>query len=359
MPKISKVQPSKKSGRGETADAPVQKFVCLRCGHSHEQQKRYFPSSHSPMFRGNGGYLPFCGDCLDEMLYEYKLKYGDESAAMRHMCMKLDIYWHPEIYDMVYKGNTSNSRIKSYISRSNLLKYANKCYDDTLDDERKAEENERRSEHIKAVVADQNSENNEDMNGAVVIPPPTPETIAFWGIGFTPDMYYELNARYEKWTKDKGELDNSAESLYKTICILECKIVRDTIAGKPVEQSANTINTLLGSLNQKPVQKQQDEVDSSFDNMPFGVGIRMCENTRPIPKPKPEFQDVDGIVRYISIWFLGHLCKMLNIRNTYCKLYEDEMARLRVEREVSDEEDDEGAFNDIFGDSQQDSGDPI
>lgn len=41
---------------------------------------------------------------------------------------------------------------------------------------------------------------------------------------------------------------------------------------------------------------------------------------------------------------------MLGIKNTYCKLYEDEMARLRVERSVPDEEDDEGAFNFIFSD---------
>ncbi len=46
---------------------------------------------------------------------------------------------------------------------------------------------------------------------------------------------------------------------------------------------------------------------------------------------------------------LGHLCKMLGIKNTYCKLYEDEMARLRVERPDLEEEDDEGAFSEIFG----------
>jgi len=42
---------------------------------------------------------------------------------------------------------------------------------------------------------------------------------------------------------------------------------------------------------------------------------------------------------------------MLNIRNGYSKLYEDEMARLRVERPELDEEDDDALFNDIFMDS--------
>ena len=41
---------------------------------------------------------------------------------------------------------------------------------------------------------------------------------------------------------------------------------------------------------------------------------------------------------------------MLGIRNTYCKLYEEEMAKRRVERPDLDDEDDEGAFNEIFRD---------
>jgi len=40
---------------------------------------------------------------------------------------------------------------------------------------------------------------------------------------------------------------------------------------------------------------------------------------------------------------------MLGIKNTYCKLYEEEMEKRRVERPDLDDEDDEGAFNEIFG----------
>lgn len=57
---------------------------------------------------------------------------------------------------------------------------------------------------------------------------------------------------------------------------------------------------------------------------------------------------MDGIVRYITVWFLGHLCKMLGIKNTYCKLYEDEIAKMRIERPEYEDEDDETMFNDIF-----------
>ena len=61
-------------------------------------------------------------------------------------------------------------------------------------------------------------------------------------------------------------------------------------------------------------------------------------------------QRFDGIVRYISTWFLGHLCKMLHIKNSYSRMYEDAIEKLRVDRPELDEEDDEDLFNDIFGD---------
>jgi hypothetical protein len=39
---------------------------------------------------------------------------------------------------------------------------------------------------------------------------------------------------------------------------------------------------------------------------------------------------------------------MLGIKNSYCKLYEEELAKIRVERPEYEDEDDETLFNDIF-----------
>ena len=33
-----------------------------------------------------------------------------------------------------------------------------------------------------------------------------------------------------------------------------------------------------------------------------------------MPEPDEAWQDVDGIRRYINVWFLGHLCKMMGIK---------------------------------------------
>ena len=125
----------------------------------------------------------------------------------------------------------------------------------------------------------------------------------------------------------------------------------DSAAGRPVDKNMNTLNTLLGSLNLKPVQKKS-EVDAATENTPFGVWIDRWEHKRPIPEPDPMFKDVDGIVRYITIWFYGHIAKTLGIPNVYCEMYEKEMEKMKVERpEAFDEEvdDDESIFNSIFG----------
>ena len=168
------------------------------------------------------------------------------------------------------------------------------------------------------------------------------------------DRYFrnvELDRKYKYWTSGLPKtLDKGEEAIYKQVCILEATINRDSAAGKSIEKNVNALNTLLGSANLKPSQKKADDAaETAFDGMPFGVGIRMYENSRPIPQPDPEFQDVDGSVRYISIWFLGHLCKMLGIKNTYCKMYEKELERMRIDNPELDEEDDEALFEDIFG----------
>lgn len=328
----------------------LDKYVCTRCGQIFKRQKNNFPCSQSPLYKGNGGYLAICNHCIDDLFDHYKVIIGDEQVAMRRICMKFDIYWNPEIYSMVSKANTSNSRVRGYISKTNLIKYVGKTYDDTIDEES-------RSASVSYAAPVENYGIDQPMEYGN-IPIPTAEIIDFWGPGYTPDTYYDLDRRYKKWTAGKEEsIDESSAALYKQVCLCEVNIARNMAAGKPIESAQKSMSELLGSLNVKPIQKKQDEAaNESFDNLPFGLGIKMCENMRPIPKPDPRFDDVDGIVRYISIWFLGHLCKMLGIRNTYCKLYDDEIARLRIERPELESEDDESVFNDIFGDDIHEDG---
>lgn len=346
MPKVSKIQSvSTKPKQAAPAEEERTEFFCCRCHRHHKKQKGNYPASQSPLYKGNGGYLATCNNCIDELFDHYKAALESETEAIRRICLKFDIYWNEEIYAMLNKASTSQSRVRAYISKTNLYKYIGKTFDDTLDEE--YAESLLREEEKESVVVVDNAEIIPEVDGVEL----DPKIVEFWGTGFEPSFYLELDRKYKRWTSNLPKpLENGEEAIYKQVCILEATINRDSAAGKPIEKNVNALNNLLGSANLKPSQKKtEDASDAAFDSLPFGVGIRMYENSRPIPQPDPDLQDTDGIVKYISIWFLGHLCKMLGIKNAYCKMYEHELEKMRIENPELDEEDDETLFDDIFG----------
>lgn len=72
--------------------------------------------------------------------------------------------------------------------------------------------------------------------------------------------------------------------------------------------------------------------------------------TRPIPEPADEWKDVDGIVKYITVWFIGHLCHMLKIDNRYSEMYDAEIHKYTVNKpEYEEDSDTEEIFDDLFG----------
>lgn len=362
MPRTSKIKSPRT--RAEKAAKP---YVCSRCGREYPQQKRSFLLTNSPLFAKNNRFLPVCAICIDELFGYYTRRLGTPEAAAKRLCMKFDFYWSAKVFDETVKADPDGTVFRTYTSRMNLYRYSGRTFDETVDEDDKAlQELKDELEKTKAELADaqQRVPAQPDSNDGGVDEAEQERLkdeqktlarlAAFWGQGFTDEEYHQLDARYQQWMGElpPGEsVGVGAETLYKQICLLENIIAKNAASGKPIESSVNQLNNLIGSVRAKPVQQQSDEGSTPFDTQPFGVGIKMCENTRPIPKPLPEFEDVDGIGRYVSIWFLGHLCKMLHIKNTYSRLYEEEMARLRVERPEVDEEDDEDFLYDIFSDS--------
>lgn len=274
------------------------------------------------------------------MFKQYTEKYGTDRAAMREICFELNLYWDDHVYDLIEKSSAVQMRLKTYFMRISNIKYIDLTYNDTL-----------------LIEAEKESNNGEMVvDGGIESAKPQrtveQKVIDFWGTGFTQDFYDELGRRYAVWTQKQDVTSASEEALLKQICMLEVTIAKDTAQGHPNPQNVNMLNTLIGSMNLKPSQ-QKDELSATVENTPFGVWIRKWEDERPIPEPDPDLKDKDGLIRYISIWFLGHLCKMLGIKNSYCKLYEDEMAKHKIDKPEYAEEDDESAFNDIFGDDYE------
>jgi hypothetical protein len=342
LARTSKIKSSSKTPSSRAKPAtPVEErdqYYCCRCTRHFKRQKGNFPGSQSSLYRGNGGYLPICNECAEELFQHYKEILGDEREALHRFCLKFDIYWLPKIYDDVYKGNTSNSRIKGYIRLCNLGQYTGKTYDDTLDEEAMRR---RGLSLINTEDADEDADEEIPEGLDEVIKPLSNkidnETVSFWGPGLMAEQYLQLEDRRKYWmTKyPKGyELDPGEEAILRQICNLEVSINRDSVSNKSLDKSVNALNTLLGSMNLKPSQKKESE--DTF--IPFGVEIARFENEHPIIEDDPELTDVDGIRKNLLAWFLGPLCKTAGIKNMYSGIYDDEIAKYTIERPNFDDQ---------------------
>lgn len=328
------------------------KFICCRCGTAYSRQKGYFPVSHSPMYRGTG-YLPICCDCIDSLYEQYREMLADDRETMRRICMKLDLYWNDAIYDMVERTAGVHSRVRNYIGKTNLIKYIDKTFDDTLLEEsikniEKTSDAFEFGDHMLPI----DEENNEDDLSSI-----KQSTIDFWGRGYDAMFYDDLEKRYSKWTKGFGELTPVQESLYKQVCLNEVIITRSSAKGEAADKATKNLLDALGSLNIKPSQTKNDAQDAELEKMPLGVGIQTWEFSRPLPETPDELKDKSHIIKDITIWFLGHACKMVGLRNSYCRMYEQAMDELRVKRPEYADEDDDTMLADIFGDGKPAGGD--
>lgn len=317
--------------------------TCRKCGTAYGRLRGYFPASYSYLYKGTG-FLPYCKECVDGMFSAYLLECKDSRVAVRQMCRKLDLYWNSKVYEAVEKQNSTRTIMTSYISKINAVKLASKSYDDTLREEGALWLEPKSYINMESVITgDQLTDGNTSVPA---------EVISFWGPGYTPSMYMELEER-RKYLVSKyppnTELDIGTETLIRQICILEIDINKARMEGKSVDKLVNTLNTVLGSANLKPTQKK-DDADADLEKMPLGVGIQKWEYSRPLPATPKEKRDINQVIKNITTWYLGHACKMVGIRNSYCKMYEDAMAKLRVENPDHAEEDDDTLLNSVFGD---------
>lgn len=317
---------------------------CYRCGAVFPKRKGYLPVSYGALYKGVG-YIPYCRTCIDAMYNNYLDICKDEKTAARQVCRKLDLYWTEKVFDKAMAKSGLRSVMTQYISTLTGNTFLGKSYDDTL-----MEENSLWSfpgggmQNVFVPTAE--AEDAEDEEEARKI---SNDVIAFWGTGYTPSMYLELEQRKKYYMSKLGnsELDIGTEILIRQICNLEVSIARDSVAGKPIDKSVNSLNTLLGSLNLKPAQKKEEEIDAGLDTTPMGVWLYRYENKRPLPEIDDNLKDTNHLKKYIFTW-MGHLCKMMGIKNGYTKLYEEEVERLKVTKPEYDGDDEEALLSQSY-----------
>ncbi|MDP9675187.1 hypothetical protein J2W97_001170 [Paenibacillus jamilae] len=160
----------------------------------------------------------------------------------------------------------------------------------------------------------------------------------FWGKNYNNEELEFLQDEFNKFI-NSYECDSYVmELLFHEAAQQRLTIKRLRQEGKSVDKELKTLQELLGSANIKP---SQETGSNATEQATFGTLIKKYENELPIPEPDEAWKDVDNIKKYIQVWFLGHLCRMLGINNEFSKLYDDEVAKYTVDTPNYDDEKEE------------------
>jgi hypothetical protein len=310
-------------------------FYCSCCGKKYTKQKGNFPYSNSPLFAGNGGYVTICKSCIDKYFYNLVDFFsGNEEKAADRMCQICDWFYADDIWGVCRKISSDRSRIGALPSKASLPQYKQRgtTYLDTIKERASANIND----------AEDLMDNQEGLADLKV----RKRTISMFGMGYSMEQYKFLQEQYDDWVSRCECKSKAQEELFKNLCIAQLNIQIAQQTGGKVKDAMDTFQSLLGSANLKPVQNNDNAL---ADSQSFGTLIKKFEEEKPIPEPDPEWKDVDGIVRYITVYFLGHLCKMIGIKNNYARMYDEEMAKYKVEKPQYDGGDDEALFDAVIG----------
>ncbi len=305
-------------------------YKCVTCGKRYSTQKNNFSYSQSPLYNGNNHFLPTCITCLESLVEQYTVMLGSQDEAIKRVCLHYDIFVSESTLNSCKKIDANRSRIREYIRQCNLQQNAGKTYDTYL------------SELNNKNTLDSSNDIEKARNsGELKV---AKKTISFFGLGYTPEQYRFLQDQYDDWTHRHECRTKSQEEVFKNLCIAQLNIQIAQQTGGKVKDAMDSFQNLLGTANLKPCQTNENAL---ADQNTFGTLIKKWENEKPISEPDPEWKDVDGIARYIHIYFLGHLCKMMGIKNSYSRMYDEEMEKYRVEKPEY-EGDDEALFDAVF-----------
>ena len=332
--------------------------ACCTCGKVFAKRKDAFPVSHAFLHKATG-YLPYCKECVAALYQAYFEESKDPRIATRQMCRKLDLYWNDTLYEAAEKQSSARTVFMQYLRRVNGARSSSKSYDDTLREEGtfwKFPDKEHSTDfsphrkNLSVIYPDEYSDSEETEPIEI-----DQKTKDFWGPGYSNEMYYELQQRWEYWINRLPEgltLDVGTTALIQQICATELDINKIRASGGNVDKQVNTLNTLLGSALLKP---KADSGDTSLEKTPLGVWLYRYENKRPLPEIDDDLKDVNGIKRYVFTW-MGHVCKMLGKKNRYSELYEDELAKYTVQKPEYDGDDEEALYARILTGQEDEAG---
>lgn len=303
-------------------------LFCHNCNDFHAVESFY------PDMRYSSGYYPECRKSLLMQATDYDKKtdtYTDNRDKTIEVFRKLNMPFKDSMYRQALEDTKSDERVRAKqtayqqllaIIRS-LPNYRGMTFADSefdADDEVLSfGENRKARKEIKRI----------------------------FGSGFTEADYVFLQDQYDDW-RARTQVDSKAQETYvMQICLQLLDIDKDRKNGKDVTNKLKALDALMNSANLQP---KQNVNNAATDSLSFGQMIEKWENEEPIPEPSEEFKDVDGIGKYIRVWFTGWLCKALGIKNSFAAECEEYVKQYEVTKpEYQEEGSSDEIYSQLFG----------
>lgn len=310
----------------ETSSASPEKYKCTGCGKSFLHQSGNFNVTKSPLFKANNGYVTICKKCRDthyDKLVE--LYEGNENEAIESICQVFDWYYQPDA--IVNNQGRAKNKLVRYISVLNLPQNTNKgeslTYLDTIKDSKNRVINS--IEDVKVAQGE-----NIKITKAM---------FKTWGAGHDPEDYPDLEGQLSDWrARYPIDGDKTRVELVKQLCINNLH-QRKALKADKIDVYNKLVDSYQKTLDRASLTPKITDKSLHDGEKPLGVMIGMFEKERPITK---KYEGTNQMIRFFTIYCLGHLCKMLGFHNKYEDMYEEEMNKYRVEiDELSDAEDED------------------
>ena len=307
-------------------------IVCLDCG-EWQSRTKYYSSK-----KFNLGYYPVCKSCIMKKIDRIASNSSEKNKALAakepvmEVCHDMDVPYIDSFYDECCKaaeenyieGNDRIIPFSRYIS--SIQTFANFRSLRWKDSEFPLHADSTLSNEVKR------------------------DTIRRFGEGYNNEEYLFLQDDYDDWITRYECQTKAQEEIFTTLSMLKLSKRRALREGKSTKDIDATI---LNYMNSAGITPRQSAGEQFVQANPYGVLLDKWENTRPLPEIDESLKDKDGLVKYITVFFLGHATKLFGLANKYLKLYEDYMKPYTAKPPQYDEDDDdidvEDEFEKMFG----------
>jgi len=269
-----------------------EKKTCLKCGNDYAVSSFY--SHRNPLLNERFG---FCKKCVKGNVDL------NDMETLYNFLRTMDIPYLKEFWKQA--NDADNETIGTYLKNLNSLRQNKELRFKDSDD----------------ITGKTNKAELFEIDDDFEV---TDEVLKRWGRNLEKPDYLFLEEEFDRLGGYEAET-TIQESICKNMARTQWMGNRALEEGdhNKYEKMMKTLSTQMQDANIKPVQVKSASEDGALKS--WGEWVKLVEETEPISDQQEEFQDVDGIYKYIDRWFI------VQLKRVFGKIKDEDIVKLEGE----------------------------